>query len=141
MFNKKFEDRLRAWVDFRNTLEESTTPLDDVILFYNRAPIVSIQVDPWEPKSWLSPWELLRENSYCEFSKILAICYTLQLTDSFLGSSFKIHICTNTEDSEVKYLLFVDDKVIGFNTEKAISFSDLPNTLRVEIVYNMSSLQ
>jgi hypothetical protein len=141
MFNKKFEDRLRAWVDFRETLEVSSSPIEDTIKFYSYAPMVNMQVDPWDPKSWLTPWELLRENRYCEFSKILAICYTLQLTDSFLESVFKIHICTNTVDSEVKYLLFVDDKVIGFDLEKVIKLSDLPNTLRIEIVYNMQSLQ
>lgn len=141
MFNKKFEDRLRAWVAFRDTLESSATPLEDTVLFYSHAPMVSIQVDPWDSTSWLGPWELLQENRYCEFSKILAICYSLQLTDSFLASSFRIHICTNTADSQVKYLLFVDDKVIGFDLGKVINISDLPNTLRIELAYDMPSLQ
>jgi hypothetical protein len=141
MFNKKFEDRLLAWVDFRKKLESSSSPFEDTIELYSHAPTVNMQVDPWDPKSWLTPWELLNENKYCEFSKILAICYTLQLTDSFLGSSFKIHICTNTEDSEIKYLLIVNDKVIGLDPKKAVPFSELPNTLRIEIVYDMPDLQ
>ena len=141
MFNKKFEDRLRAWVDFRKTLESSSTPLEDTVEFYNHAPMVTIQVDPWDAKSWFTPWELLQENKYCKFSKILAICYTLQLTDSFLGSSFKIHICTNTEDSEMQYLLTVNEKVIGFDSKRVVAFSDLPNALRIETTYEMPSLQ
>jgi len=139
MFNKKYEDRLKAWVDFRDSLVNSETPIEDVIGLYRSAPMVNIQVDPWDPSSWLSPWELLRENSYCEFSKILAICYTLQLTDSFSASSFKIHIIT--VDSDVKYLLFVDDKVIGYDPERAVDVSELPVTMRTEIAYDMHSLR
>ncbi len=141
MFNKKYEDRLRAWVDFRSTLETSTDPIQDVINFYSKAPMITIQVDPWDSSSWLNPWELLQDNRYCEFSRILAICYTLQLTDSFLGASFVIHISTNTADSEVKYLLLIDDKVVGYDPERWIYQSELPETLHVEIAYEMPSLQ
>lgn len=141
MFNKKYEDRLKAWVDFRSTLETSIDPIQDVINFYAKAPMITIQVDPWDSSSWLNPWELLQDNRYCEFSRILAICYTLQLTDSFLGASFVIHISTNAADSEVKYLLLIDDKVVGYNPERWIYKSELPETLRVEIAYEMPSLQ
>lgn len=141
MFNKKYEDRLRAWSEFRKTLEHSNDPLTDVVAFYNKAPMVNIQVDPWDPASWLGPWELLYANSYCEFSKILAICYSLQLTDSFLDSSFQIHICTNTEDSEVKYLLYVDNRVIGYHYNSVIDIEEIPTALYTEIVYNMPKLQ
>jgi hypothetical protein len=74
MFDKKYEERLRAWNEFRQSLEASTDPLEDTVKFYERAPVVSIQVDPWDSDTWLNPWELLYENKYCEFSKILAIC-------------------------------------------------------------------
>lgn len=141
MFNKKFDERMRSWSEFRTTLEGSNDPFTKIIEFYADAPMVSIQVDPWDPETWLGPWELLQENKYCEFSKILGICYSLQLTDSFLRSKFQIHICTNTEDSEVKYLLYVDNIVVGFDPERAIPSNELPVGLHTEIVYNMPSLQ
>lgn len=141
MFNKKYEDRLRVWREFRLTLESSNDPITDVVCFYSKAPMVSIQVDPWEPKSWLGPWELLYENNYCEFSKILAICYTLQLTDSFSDAKFQIHICTNSQNSESKYLLYIDNKVIGYDYDNVIDVTELPKLLRTEVVYVMPKLQ
>jgi hypothetical protein len=141
MFNKKYEDRLRSWVEFRDFIETSADPIQECINFYRNAPTVNIQVDPWDANSWLNPWELLRENRYCEFSIILGICYSLQLTDSFLDAKFVIHICTNTADSEVKYLLSIDDKVIGYDPERWVDKSELPETLRIEIAYEMPSLQ
>lgn len=140
MFNKKYEERLRSWREFRLSLDKSDDAISETIRMYNNAPMVSIQVDPWDPASWLGPWELLYENKYCEFSKILGICYTLQLTDSFLDTVFKIHICTNAQGSEVKYLLYVDSKVIGYNNN-IIDVSDLPKSLHTETVYDMPKLQ
>jgi len=51
MFDKKYEERLAAWVDFRNQLETSDTPFEDIFNFYNRAPLVKIQVDPYDQTS------------------------------------------------------------------------------------------
>lgn len=140
MFNKKYEERLRTWREFRLSLDSSADSISETICMYRGAPMVSIQVDPWDSTSWLGPWELLYENKYCEFSKILGICYTLQLTDSFLDAAFKIHICTNTVGSEVKYLLYVDNKVIGYDNG-VVDSTDLPKSLHTEIVYDMPKLQ
>ena len=38
MFDKKYEDRLTIWREFRNELETSADPLQDTIDFYNQAP-------------------------------------------------------------------------------------------------------
>jgi hypothetical protein len=141
MFDKKFEDRMRLWSEFRSTLETSNDPYSAVIEFYKRAPLVSIQADPWDQKTWPDPWELLYDNQYCNFCKLLGICYSLQLTDKFKDTVFKIHICTNAEDSEVKYLLYVDDIVIGYDMERAVYKNEIPENIFVETVYIMPSLQ
>jgi hypothetical protein len=141
MFDKKFEDRMRLWSEFRSTLETSNDPYSSVIEFYKRAPLVSIQADPWDQKTWPDPWELLYDNQYCNFCKLLGICYSLQLTDRFKDTVFKIHICTNAEDSEVKYLLYVDDFVIGYDMERTVYKNEIPENIFVETVYIMPSLQ
>ena len=137
MFDKKYEDRLRAWVEFRAQLETSNNPFKEVIDFYNRAPLVRIVVDPYDETSWLDPWMLLYENKYCEFSIILAIAYTLQLTDRFSDSSFGIHICTDKDNSEVKYLLYVDNTVIGFYRDRTTTVQELPESLHIEKQYTL----
>lgn len=141
MFDKKYEDRLRAWVEFRARLENSDTPIQDTIDFYNRAPLVSISVDPYDETTWLDPWNLLYENTYCDFSIILAMAYTLQLTTRFTGSKFEIHICTNYEVSEVKYLLYIDQTVLGYCRNLPTDASNIPQNLKVEKQYSLKPLQ
>ena len=76
MFDKQFEERMSLWREFRKTLETTPDPIQDTIDFYNKAPMCSIAADPFTPSTWPDPWELLQENNYCPFVKILAICYT-----------------------------------------------------------------
>jgi len=141
MFNLPFEKRMQLWHDFRAGLESSQDPIQNTIDFWNTAPIISIAADPYDRENWLDPWEMIFENSYCPFVKILAILYTLQLTDRFSQSNFEIHITQDREKSETKYLLFVDGLCIGYDYSKAISVSKLPKTLRTEKSYAMPRLQ
>jgi hypothetical protein len=141
MFNKKFEDRLAHWKKFRESLETSNDPIQDVIDFYNLAPTCNLAADPFTRENWPDPWELLEENNYCAFVKILAICYTLQLTDVLSQASYEIHITRDNKNSATYYLLFVDDFVIGFNGDSYVYRKDIPTTVYSEIEYKMQPLQ
>ena len=139
MFDKKLEERLSLWRSFRDSVENSENPLQEVIDFYKDAPSVSLNTDPWDNSIWPTPWELLEENLYCDFIKILAICYTLQLTERFNSSSFEIHIGIDYENTETHYLLFVDKWIIGF--DHGIIFKDqLPDSIISQKVYVMPEL-
>lgn len=141
IFDKRYEDRLAAWHDFRVTLETATDPLQDVIDLYNQVPLVSIYTDPWSPEMWPSPWELINENEYCDYCKLLGMCYTLQLTDRFSESNFEIHIGIDTEQSETYYLLFVDDRVLNYDKDTHVSKDKLPKFFNSQTIYPMSKLQ
>lgn len=141
MFNKKFEDRVRDWKLFRDSLESAQDPIRDTINFWNKAPLVNIAADPWDQSTWLGPWEIIEENIFCPFVKILAILYTLQLTDRFSQSEFEINITQDKENCETKYLLFVDGLCIGYDYSNPISVAELPKSLRIEKSYAMPSLQ
>ena len=135
MFHKNYEERLQLWKQFRKGLEKVEDPIQEAIDFYNQAPYCLIAADPFTPSSWPTAWELLEENNYCAFVKILAICYTLQLTDVLSQASYEIHITRDNENSQTYYLLYVDDAVIGFNGDTHVHRSKLPATLRSETVH------
>tara|TARA_B110000503_G_scaffold128163_1_gene198771 strand:+ start:2456 stop:2881 length:426 start_codon:yes stop_codon:yes gene_type:complete len=141
MFHKTYEERLAAWSSFRSTLETSKTPLEDVINFYRPIPTVSIFTDPWERETWPSPWELVYENQYCDFCRILGYCYTLQLTERFKDSKFEIHISTSQVLS-YHYLLYVDQEIVlGYDGNKIVKASDLKELLEPQVVYQMPVLK
>jgi hypothetical protein len=140
MFEKHYEKRLESWSKFRESLEESEDPLREIIQYYKQAPYLSIHTDPWNEESWPSPWELIHENQYDDFSCVLGMCYSLQLTDRFKASSFEIHIST-FDSLGYLYLLYVDDYVLGYDDKRAILKSELPKDIRSQHRYVMSRLQ
>jgi len=139
MFEKKLEDRLSAWRNFRETLENTLTPFEDVIEFYRRAPLVSIHTDPWDSSRWPNPWQLLEENEYCDFCTVLGWCYSLQLTDRFKDAKFEIHIVTDKQLG-YRYLLLIDDVVLGYGDTVASS-DILPKSLPSVHIHVMPPLQ
>lgn len=140
MFNKTYEERLALWPQFRNTLETCEDPIQETINFYSAAPSVSLNADPWDQSTWPDPWELLKENVYCEFTRVLGIGYSLQLTDCLKGATFEIHIYTDDERGYC-YLLFVDNHVIGWKDDTYVRSEDLPKNLQPQHVYNLSTHQ
>ena len=140
MFNLSYEERLSKWHEFREQLESSSTPLKDVVQFYSLAPTVSIHTDPYNEESWPDPWELLYENQYCSFCKILGMSYTLQLTESFNGKTFGIIIGRDIKNNTKLYLLSVNKDIIGLD-DNYVHVTQLPESIIIERNYSMPELQ
>lgn len=137
IFFENFEDRIKHWLEFRQSLEEHLDPIQATIDFWNKAPISSRSCDPFDQSTWLDPWNLIEDNHYCEFSKILAIYYTLALTDRFRDSYFEIQIVNDREAHELRYILLVNDIAIGYYYNRAIQQDELPIDLIIQAVYPM----
>ena len=137
IFFEKFETRISKWLSFRKEIESHSDPLQATIDFWNKAPISALSCDPFDQSTWLDPWNLIEDNHYCEFSKILAIYYTLVLTDRFKDSYFEIQVANDREAHELRYLLFVDDHVIGYFYNRAITQEELPLDITVQASYPM----
>jgi|SaaInl59LU_5_DNA_1037362.scaffolds.fasta_scaffold10323_2 hypothetical protein len=140
MFNKPYEDRLTLWREFRESLEVVSDPINAAIQFYSTAPKVTLNADPWNREAWPTPWELLQDNEYCNFTRVLGICYSLQLTDCFKESQIEIHIYTDSKKGYV-FLLLIDNHVIGWEEDAYVDVNDLPKDLVPQRVYSMSTIQ
>jgi hypothetical protein len=141
MFNLPYIEKVEAWRNFRLSLETTADPIQAVIDFADSAPLVERDVNPWNQQEFPTPWELLQQNRYTDFCRILLICYTLQLTDRFTTDNFEIHICTDTDSSEQMYLLRVGNLIIGYDNSCAILDKDLPDTVISHRIYVMPTLQ
>jgi len=141
MFNLPYIEKVEAWRNFRLSLEASLDPIQSVIDFADTIPLVERDVNPWNQQEFPTPWELLQQNRYTDFCRILLICYTLQLTDRFTTDNFEIHISTDIDSSERMYLLFVSDLVIGYDNSCAVPRKELPETVVSHRIYSMPALQ
>jgi len=107
--------------------------------FFEQLPKVKIYTDPYDPDTWPTPWELIDENEYCQFNILLGICYTIQLTERFKNCHPKINVAIDTINKTVYYLLIINDKVYGYDSNW-IEASALPKSLKIQKMYAMKEL-
>lgn len=110
MFDLHGNDRLTAWRQFRDSLEISNSPFDDVAEFWSHAPFVGPYLDPKNPSEWPDPWHLVLDLHLDDLAISLGMLYTLQLTRRFMSSEYEIHTSMSPEDHNQKYFLLVDKK-------------------------------
>lgn len=137
---QKTNPNIKDWFNFRQQIELSNSPLEDVHAYFDRLPKVKIYTDPYDQSRWPTPWELVDENEYCPFNIILGMCYTLQLTERFSESNATITISIDNSNKTVYYLLFIDDKVYGYEQDTWIPATQLPKTLKTIKMYEMKPL-
>lgn len=113
MFDLYDNDRLIKWKQFRDSVETSQTPLEDVVHLWSRAPFVSPYLNPLTPDLWPDPWHLVLDSKLDELAITLGMLYTLKLTQRFIESRFEIHMSTAKENRYNQYFLVVDNHVLN----------------------------
>ncbi len=126
VFNQKTEDRLKAWRQFRDSIETSETPFDDVALFWAKAPYNSKVLDPYYVDSWPDPWKLVIKNHYDLLAIALGMCYTFNLTARFKEARCQLYTSVNTGQDPV-YICVVDEQhVLGLDHGAVTTKDKLP---------------
>ena len=75
MFKKPLEERLSDWFHLRSEIEQNDNPYIKNIEFWNQAPMVSYNhiIDQYNKKVWPTPWEIIANNRYDEFTLALML--------------------------------------------------------------------
>lgn len=139
MAKQSFEDRLFEWNRLRKNLEHSVNPIEDTVSYWQTIPCCSRNCDPYDSSTWPSPWEMIEENSYCEFTKLLAIAYTLKLTDKFKDLIFLIKIGLDKRQSRMYYLLCVGDQVVAIDDIKSMHINQVPKNIHIQKIHQISN--
>jgi hypothetical protein len=132
-------DRLTKWKEFRNTLEVLDDPLQAVVDFWNKAPFVSPYLNPQTPKSWPDPWHLVLDEKLDNLAICLGMLYTLKLTQRFMDSVCEIHMSMLSKDSEHRYFLVIDDKVLNYEYGEILS-ADCLSEIKTSILLSVKTL-
>jgi hypothetical protein len=141
MFNKTIDDRLSDWAAFRKTLDTSATPFEDVWEYWKQAPYVPYNhnVDPFNQRSWPTPWEIIVHNKYDDFTKAVMIGWTLLLTDKFKTGKIEIKTLVNDKKSCYYNIVCVDDVAINYNDNGPIFIKDIPGSFFIENIVELKS--
>ena len=128
MFNLYGNDRLTEWKQFRDSLENSNSPLQDVADLWSHAPFVNPYLNPHNPSDWPDPWHLILDDRYDDLAIALGMLYTIKLTRRFMDSKCEIHTSMLQEEKQPKYFLIVDDiKVLNLEYKNVVEIDRIAN--------------
>ena len=142
MFNQPVDLRLTEWINHRRQLDVSIDPLQEVWDFWHLAPFTphNKNIDPHFQRSWPSPWQIIEENKYDEFTRALMISWTLKLTNKFQQSKIESRRMVDNNRLREYNLIYIDDTwVINYKDDGPVATRDVAETLRLENLIEVSA--
>lgn len=135
MFQKNPDERLSEWKSLREELDRSEDPLSLLSEFWNQAPMVPYNhhIDPYNSKSWPTPWEVIVENRYDDFTVGLMMSWTLKLTEKFANSRIELRTMVDENRTKLYNLVYIDDNIVlNYDKWKGIKAQDIPESFLLE---------
>lgn len=119
--------RLDSWGSFRDSLVElqELQQLKEVATYWAMCPYSKWTMDPEDPKTWLSVWEMLHEGDYCKNAIGLGIETTLRLS-GWAPERLQLAMCKNVHDGEEFFIVIIDSThVLNYSCGELVTVDDL----------------
>jgi len=135
MFRLSPDDRISSWANLRAQLENCEDPLQMVVDFWSDAPYIPYNhhVDQYNRPSWPTPWEIIVENKYDDFTRALMIGHSLKFTERFKNSVIKIHCLVDKSVSACYNVVDVGGEwVLNYKDNEPVPSENIPDSFLVE---------
>lgn len=127
MFKLDTDLRLSKWAELRTRVETSDTPFDDICEFWNSAPYTPFnrRIDPYYQRSWPTPWEIICENQYDDFTKAIMIAWTLRYTLRFRKEPIDLRTYVDKNRTSVYNVVVISGKALNFSDSGIVDIADI----------------
>jgi hypothetical protein len=134
MTDLSVDQRLSAWVELRKRIDEVDSPFEAVVDFWKDLPFVAYNknIDPYNQRSWPTPWDIISENIYDDFTIALMTGYTLLLTKKFADSRVEIKTMVDKNKTKLYNLVYLDDNTVLNYEQGPVKAQDIPDSFRLE---------
>lgn len=142
MFQKATDERLSEWSTFRKNINLSDRPFNEVWEFWKSAPYIPYnnKLDPFNSRSWPTPWEIIVTNKYDDFTKAVMIAWTLKLTERFQKSKIEIKTLVNNQKTCYYNIVCVDDDtILNYSDNGPITLANFSGSFFIENVIELKS--
>ena len=144
MFNQSVDQRLTHWLNLREKLEQSNSPFVEVWEYWQPAPFIPYnnKIDPYYQASWPTPWEIIVDNKYDDFTKSLMIGWSLKLTERFKNSKIEIRTLVDNSKNSIYNVVIVDDRIaINYDDNGPTDASIIPDYFSIENLVELKSIR
>lgn len=135
MLTKDTDQRLADWRSLRDSIDKSQDPFSVLTEFWSDVPLIPYnhKIDQYNTKSWPTPWEIIVDNRYDDFTLAMMMGLTLKLTDKFANSKIDIKTMVDENRTRLYNLVYVDDSmVLNYDRLRAVKAQDIPDSFLLE---------
>lgn len=136
MFDKlSIDERLSAWLNFRKGLESDSNPFNSVAEFWSLAPLIvhNTKIDPYNSKSWPTPWDIISRNKYDDFTIAVMMGYTVKLTERFSKDFVVVKTMVDHSKKQLYNLLYINEEdVLNYKKHLSVKIHDIEEDLYLE---------
>lgn len=135
MFKKSIQDRLSSWFELRKQVDENENSLNLIAEFWSQPPFTPYNknINQYDKSSWPSPWQILVDNVYDDFTVALMIAYSVKYTNKYKDSSVKIDTLINNSKNQIYNIVVIDDfHVLNYRTSSMVTVSDIDKDLYLD---------
>jgi len=129
--------RLSAWAKLRQDINNSETPLQDVWEYWHgvRFTAYNHKINPRDPETWTTPWEIIADNIYDDFTIALMMAWTLKLTPKFENVKITIQVLVDNSMLRQYNVVCVEDYgVLNYDDNGPVTAEKWPDTFSVDYV-------
>jgi len=135
MITKDPELRLAEWRELRYRMDQSQDPFSLVLDFWSDVHLIPFnhKIDQYNSKSWPTPWEIIIDNRYDDFTIAMMMGLTLKLTNKFANSNIDIKTMVDENRTRLYNLVYVDNEmVLNYDRTRAVKAQDIPDSFLLE---------
>jgi len=97
------------------------------------------RVDPYNPKSWPTPWEIILENKYDDFTRALMMAYSLKFTNKFNKSVIYVKTLVDSAQNRSYNIVCIDETwAINYNDNIPVTMDSIPDSFLVENIIEVT---
>jgi hypothetical protein len=135
MTELEVSNRLSAWAKLRQDVNSSDNPLLDVWDYWHSVPFIAYnhRINPHDSETWGSPWEIIAENVYDDFTMALMMAWTLKLTKKFENVKITIQTMVDKQHSRQYNIVCVEDYgVINYSDAGPVPMNSWPDSFSID---------
>lgn len=140
MFDKDIDQRFSSWYNFRQSLINNDNPLKSVNDFWKPAPFVPYnhKIDRHNQNFWPTPWEIIIENKYDDFTKSIMIGWTLKFSEKYKNSCIELRCLVDNIENTYYNVICVDNEwILNYLDGDPIRVEELPKTIFIEYLIEL----
>lgn len=140
MLQKNTDERLSEWSELRKSLDLDLNPLQSVNDFWSKVPVIihNHKIDPFNPKSWPTPWEIIADYKFDDFTLALMIGYTLKFSNRYKDHKIQVRTMVDYDKNQLYNIVVInDDDVLNYSRENAVKANELKQSLYLENIVDI----